>query len=156
MKNLKELPSSITVTLDEDGGISYPVAGEFETSFEVELVCFNRKTFLQTWPLRQRVMLANTQLMTSFKDLFESADGPSEEASDEPIDIESFKRMLLMGGFDARAAMEEFKQAIVASGLIKITESLAICKNRWQQVDDVAKETILFTYLATFIQPCVV
>ena len=159
MKQIKDLPASVTVILDEDSGIEYPANGEFETSFEVELICFSKKSYLKTWPLRQRIMKATTQLMSDYKDLIDSADDASPNAKgeeDESVDVDTMKQMLLMCGFDAVAAMEEFKHLAVAGGLIKVTENVVMCKNRWTKVDDVTKELLLFTYLATFISPCVV
>ena len=155
MKQIKDLPPSVMMKLDDDGGIEYPVDGDYVVSYEIELVCFSRKTFLKTWPLRQRVMRATTTLINDFADVFNDNAQPAE-VEDGPVDVNAFKNMLLMCGFDGVAAMEEFKQFAVAGGLIKVTEDVTMCKARWAQVDDVTKEQILFTYLANFIQPCVV
>lgn len=152
MPNLKDLPSSVTVILDEESAIDYPVDGTFEKTFQVELICHNRKNYTKTWKLRQRVMQANLDLIK----LVDGMEMPNNETqTEEEVDVDAFKQMLLMGGFDAEAAMEEFKNFAVAEGLIMITEDFKMDKNRWSTVDDYAKEKILFTYLANFIQPCV-
>ena len=159
MKQIKDMPSSVLVTLDEESGVKYPVSGDFEISYEIELICFDRKSYLKTWPLRQRVMRANTQLMNDFENLFkgsEKAAAEEPEQEQDEVDVNAFKQMLLMCGFDAVAAMEEFKQFAIVGGFVKVTESITMNKERWAQVDEYTKEQILFTYLAHFIQPCVV
>ena len=150
--NLKDLPEWINVVLPEDEGISYPYEGECATTFEVNMYCFSAKQYLQTWPLRQRVMQAFATLTNQFKDL------ATEEAEEEgsKIDANQFKQMMLMSSFDLMAALEEFKQIAVVGKLIFLDDAIHLNKERWNMLPDTTKETLCFEYLAAFIQPCVI
>lgn len=160
MKKIQDLPTDVSVNLEEGQGVQYPKNGDFEACFSLKLLCFNKKNYLKTWPLRQRIMQANTESMTKLAGLFDEetrqkAEEQAEQQTDEPVDVDSFKMMMMMSGFDAQAAMEEFKQFAVAGSLIELDDGIFMNKERWAQVDDDVKETVLFTYLANFIQPCV-
>lgn len=154
---IKDLPESITVNLDEENGIQYPKDGEFETTFQVELLCFNKKQFLKTWPLRQRVMAMIAHMGKNLDGMIDESQREAAKQEEETtLDAETMQQMCLMGGFDAIAAMEEFKQFAVSGNLIKLDDNIFLNKQRWEDgVDDEVKEALLFAYLANFIQPCV-
>lgn len=147
--NIKDLPEYIDVNL-KDEGISYPDNGEMVEAYAVRLYCFGYKHYLQTWPLRQRVIKANVKLITLFKDI-------QKDDNDEPGETtaEQFGQMMLMGGFDLASALEEFKQLAVAHKLIELDDNVHLSKERWLHCSDVVKEQLIFEYLAAFIQPCV-
>lgn len=154
--NIKDLPVSVTVSLDEDSGVDYPVNGDFETSFELELLCFGKKNYLKTWPLRQRMMAVTGDLASKIGSLVKDVQDQKDEAEEEKaMSADELSQMCMFGGFDLICAMEEFKQLAVAGNLIKIDENVFMNKARWEKVDDVTKEKIFFTYMANFIQPCV-
>lgn len=159
MKKIQDLPSSVTVTLEEDQSIRYPKKGDFEECFELELLCFNKKSYLKTWPLRQRVMQANTDLMPKLSafvnsDMKQEA-AKEESAEGESLDVDGFITAMMMAGFDAISAMEEFKQLACTEDLLKLDDDIYMNKERWSNVDDDVKELVMFTYLLNFIQPCV-
>lgn len=157
---IQDLPESVTVTLDEDQAVQYPINGDFEQSYELELLCFSKKNYLKTWPLRQRMMDVSSTMAAKFQelmpDMIDSNDEQDTEQSKQMPTADEMRSMCMMGGFDAVAAMEEFKQFAIAGKLIKIDEDVFMNKERWEQLDDELKEEVLFTYLANFIQPCVV
>lgn len=152
--NIKDLPDSIPFYLDQDSGVEYPKNGDFETTHELELVCFNKKIYSQTWALRSRLMQVFTGLTGALGDLAQQAE-PKEEKDESPMDGEDLMNACLIGGFDAPSALEEFKQIIVANDLIKLDENTALNKQRWGMMDSYVQEEIMFEYLANFIQPCV-
>lgn len=153
---IKDLPESVPFFLEEEDGIKYPVKGDFETSYELTLLCFSKKTFAQTWPLRQRLMQAFTSLTGSLGQVAEDADKPEEEKQDDSkMDGEDLMNACMIGNFDAQLALEEFKQAIVANNLIKLDDENFLNKHRWAQIDEMTQEQIMFEYMANFIQPCV-
>lgn len=154
--NLKDLPVSVTFSLDEDSGVDYPVNGDFETSFELELLCFGKKNYLKTWPLRQRMMDVIGDLVSKLDSLSNRNQESKEEAEENiTMNADELRAMCMFGGFDLICAMEEFKQLVIAGNLIKIDDNVFMNKARWEKVDDVTKEQIFFTYMANFIQPCV-
>lgn len=147
--NIRDLPEHIDITL-ADEGILYPDNGEMVETYSIRLKCFGYKHYLQTWGLRQRVIKANINLISLFKDVpKETVDGSDETTP------EQFKQMMLMGEFDLTAALEEFKQLAVSHRLIELDEGVHLTKERWTHCSDVIKEQIIFAYLAAFIQPCV-
>lgn len=151
--NIKDLPEFVTVNLSEESGVKYPKNGDFETAYQVDLLCFNKKIYTQTWPLRTRLMQVFTKgLLGELSSLAENAEKKEE---DSQMTGEDLMNACLIGGFDAMAALEEFKQAIVGNGLIKLDEDVSLSKQRWNDLDGDVQETILFEYLANFIQPCV-
>lgn len=154
--NIKDLPESVRVMLDADSGIKFSKNGDFETTYEIELVCFSKKIYAQTWPLRQRLMQVFTGLVGKLDTMAEQATSEEKPAdSDGFMNAEDLENACMIGGFDAQAALEEFKTAIVGNGLIKLDSDTAMNKNRWQTVDSFTQEMIMFEYLANFIQRCV-
>ena len=147
--NIKDLPEYIDVYL-EDEAIAYPDNGEMVKSYAIRLKCFGCKHYLQTWPLRQRVVKANINLMKLFKDVETNEHDEAGETNPK-----QFGQMMLMGGFDLVAALEEFKQLAVNHKLIELDENVYLSKERWSHCSDVVKEQLIFAYLTAFIQPCV-
>ena len=143
------MPPYIDVPLDTEG-IAYPVNGEMVEAYGVRMFCFGAKHYLQTWELRQRVVKANVNLVSLYRDIEHDT---KEEISE--ISGEQFGQMMLMGGFELNCALEEFKQLVVGNRLIELDEEVYLTKERWQQCSDVVKEKLIFAYLAVFIQPCV-
>lgn len=154
---LKDLPESVTFALDSDSGIKYPKNGDFEITYEIELICFNKKSYAKTWPLRQRLMQVFTGLVGKVENLADAAPQTAEAPADESgyMGADDLKTACMIGGFDAESALEEFKNAIVGSDLIKLDSDTVMNKNRWATVDSFTQESIMFEYLANFIQPSV-
>lgn len=150
---LKDLPESVTFSLDEESGIKYPKKGDFETTYELTLLCFSKKTYVKTWPLRQRLL----QVFISIAEKIETLGDRATDTGDESTQMngEDLENACMIGGFDAQAALEEFKQAIIGNDLILLDGDTPMNKQRWSMVDSFTQEAIMFEYLANFIQPCV-
>lgn len=157
---ITDLPDYIDVTLTDREAISYPSGGELTKTFQLRCYCFSAKLFNATWPLRNLVMKANLDVVSSMKNL---VDAPVAEVAQDEDDVQKtildhnqFRQMMMMSSsFDLVAAMETFKNIIVANKLVELDEGVHLTRERFDLVDGVAKEKLLFAYLAAFIQPCV-
>lgn len=153
---IKDLPESVTFNLDEDSGISYPVSGNFETAYQLELMCFGKKFYSRTWPLRQALMQAFTAMSEKLENMVTDDQKKASQGEDKPMSGEELQTACMIGGFNSEQALVDFKNAIVANDLIKIDDGVFLKKQRWENnVDSYTQEQIMFEYLANFIQPCV-
>lgn len=155
--NLKDLPESIVINLDEEMAVKYAGNdGDMAEAYELELICFGRNQFNQTWPLRQRLTLAMAKMAANLSGFNKGSEEVEEtEENQTALTVSDIRNACIMGEFDLMAGLEEFKQFACSGKLIKIDDDLYMNKARWEKVDDIAKEEIFFTYLANFIGPCV-